>query len=72
MSPKLQMKMELFEDEWKKNVTKEQWQELSSIPEFDRKVVESIVGFTLPPEDEQAEEVEELTMEELCKEKDKK
>lgn len=52
MNPNLQMKMELFEDEWKKNVTAEQWKELAQIPEFDRDVVEKIVGFTLPLDDE--------------------
>jgi hypothetical protein len=66
MDPNLQMKMELVEDEWKKNVTKEQWIELSKIPEFDKKVVESIIGFELQLEEEKAE-VKEMTVEEISK-----
>ena len=58
------MKLEIFEDEWKKNVSKEQWVELSKIPEFDRKVVENIVGFTLPLEDTE-EKVKEMTVKEI-------
>ena len=65
MNPNLQMKTEIFEDEWKKNVTTEQWKELAQIPEFDRKVVESIVGFTLPLEDETKEDVKEMTVKEV-------
>jgi len=68
MNPNLQMKTEMFEDEWKKNVTTEQWKELSQIPEFDREVVESIVGFTLPLEDETKEDVKEMTVKEISKE----
>ena len=67
MSPNLQMKMELFTDEWKKNITNEQWKKLSKLPEFDRDVVENIVGFTLPL-DATEEDTEEITMEELCSE----
>ena len=33
-------------EEWKK-VTNEQWRKLSQIPEFDKEVVESIVGFNI-------------------------
>jgi len=64
IKPNLQMKLEIFEDEWKKNVSKEQWVELSKIPEFDRKVVENIVGFTLPLEDTE-EKVKEMTVKEI-------
>lgn len=65
MSPNLQMKMESFEDEWKKNVSTDQWKELAQIPEFSRKVVESIVGFTLPLEDEPKEDIKEMTVKEV-------
>ena len=64
MSPNLQMKDNSFIDEWKKNIKKEQWIELSKIPEFDRKVVESIVGFELPLDDSE-EEVKEMTVKEV-------
>ena len=65
MNPNLQMKTEMFEDEWKKNVTDEQWKELSQIPEFDREVVESIVGFTLPLDEEDMKEMTVKEVEEL-------
>ena len=68
MSPNLQMKDNEWSDEWKKNVAKEQWVELSKIPEFDREVVENIVGFELPLDEPDKETTEELTMEEVCKE----
>jgi len=71
MSPNLQMKDENFSNEWKKNIKKEQWIELSKIPEFDRKVVESIVGFELPLDDSE-EEVKEMTVKEISKELGKK
>ena len=64
MNPALQMKTELFEDEWKKNVTKERWVELSKIPEFDKKVVESIIGFELDLEDKE-EKAEEMTVKDV-------
>jgi len=68
MIPNLQMKGELFSDEWKKNVKKDEWIELSKIPEFDRKVVEDIVGFKLPLDDSEEEEVKEMTVKEISKE----
>jgi len=61
MSPNLQMKDNNFSDEWKKNITKKQWKELSQIPEFDREVVENIVGFTLPLKKNTQEDVKEIT-----------
>ena len=67
ISPKLQMKTELLEDQWKKSVTDEQWKKLAQIPEFDREVVEKIVGFTLPIDDEPEESVQEMTVEEISK-----
>ena len=33
-------------DEWKK-VENKQWKQLSEIPEFDKKIVENIIGFEL-------------------------
>ena len=68
MNPKLQMKMELFDDEWKKNTTAKQWKELAQIPEFDREVVESIVGFTLPLEEETKERNVDDVLENLSEE----
>jgi len=70
MKPNLDMKEGIYTEEWKKNVTAQQWKDLAQIPEFDREVVENIVDFTLPlnEENEEVEEVEELTMEQLCKE----
>ena len=68
MIPNLQMKGELFSDEWKKNVKKDEWIELSKIPEFDRKVVEDIVGFKIPLDDGEEEEVKEMTVKEISKE----
>ena len=43
---KLELKDNDWEDEWKK-VTPEQWKQLSEIPEFDKEVVEGIIGFEL-------------------------
>ena len=37
-------------DGWKK-VTNKQWKELSEIPEFDKDIVESMIGFKLDLED---------------------
>ena len=56
MQPNLQMKMNFFEDEWKENITTEQWKKLAEIPEFDRKVVESIVKFTSPLAEQEKED----------------
>ena len=43
---KLKLNEEEWSDEWKK-VTQEQWLKLSEIPEFDKEVVEGIIGFKL-------------------------
>ena len=43
---KLKLNEEEWSDEWKK-VTQEQWSKLSEIPEFDKEVVEGIIGFEL-------------------------
>jgi len=43
---KLELNENYWIDEWKK-VTNKQWIELSKIPEFDKKVVEWIIGFEL-------------------------
>jgi len=43
---KLELKDNNWSDEWKK-VTTKQWKQLSEIPEFDKKVVEGIIGFEL-------------------------
>ena len=43
---KLKLNKEEWSDEWKK-VTQEQWSKLSEIPEFDKEVVEGIIGFEL-------------------------
>ena len=48
---KLELNTKDWSDEWKK-VTNEQWKKLSEIPEFDKEVVEGIIGFELPEEDE--------------------
>ncbi len=48
---KLELNENPWEDEWKK-VTAEQWRKLSEIPEFDREVVENIVGFEIRLEDD--------------------
>ena len=60
---KLELKDNNWEDEWK-NLPMEVWRKLSELPEFDKSVVESIIGFELDLDDS----VEEMTMEELCKE----
>ena len=59
---KLDLKENNWEDEWKK-VTNEQWKRILEIPEADKEVIESIIGFKLD-----LKETEELTMEEVCKE----
>ena len=43
---KLELKDNNWKDEWKK-ITPEQWKQLSEIPEFDKEVVEGIIGFEL-------------------------
>lgn len=43
---KLELNKNSWVDEWRK-VSKEQWLKLSQIPEFDKKVVEGIIGFEL-------------------------
>ena len=43
---KLELNEEDWSDEWKK-VIRKQWIEISKIPEFDREVVEKIIGFEL-------------------------
>jgi hypothetical protein len=42
----LELNKNYWSEGWKK-VTKEQWKELSEIPEFDKEVVENIVGFEI-------------------------
>ena len=64
INPNLQMKDKSWKDEWNKNVTQKQWIELSKIPEFDRKVVESIIGFELDLEEEK-EVVKEMTVKDV-------
>jgi len=59
------LKLELNEKEWSnewKKVTKEQWVRILEIPEADKEVIESIIGFELELNGE------EMTMEEVCKE----
>ena len=48
---KLELNKENWSDEWKK-VSQKQWKELSEIPEFDKKVVEGIIGFELNLEED--------------------
>ena len=48
---KLELKDNDWEDEWKK-FPKEKWIEISKIPEFDREVVEKIIGFELDLEND--------------------
>ena len=48
---KLELKDNEWEDEWKK-FPKEKWIELSKIPEFDKEIVEKIIGFELDLEND--------------------
>lgn len=59
---KLELNKNSWVDEWRK-VSKEQWLKLSQIPEFDKEVVEGIIGFELD-----LNKVEEMTVEQVCKE----
>lgn len=59
---KLELSKNSWADEWRK-VSKEQWLKLSQIPEFDKEVVEGIIGFELD-----LNKVEEMTIEQVCKE----
>ena len=59
---KPKLNKEDWSDEWKK-VTKEQWKRIAEIPEFDKWIVEAIIGFELD-----LEEVEEMTVEQISKE----
>lgn len=43
---KLELNKNSWEDEWKK-VTSDQWKKLAELPEWDKEVVEGIVGFKL-------------------------
>ena len=43
---KLELNENTWEDEWRK-VAKEKWIKISKIPEFDKKVVEGVIGFKL-------------------------
>lgn len=54
---KLELNGNYWSEEWKK-VTKEQWLELSKIPEFDKEITEKIIGFKL-------EEPKEMTVTEI-------
>ena len=58
---KLELNNETWSDEWRK-VTVEQWIEISKIPEFDKEVVEEIIGFKLNLEttDDKTEEAMQL------------
>ena len=58
---KLELNKEEWPDEWKK-VTKEQWSKLSLIPEWDKSVVEGIIGFDI---DLKVEATKELTVAEV-------
>ena len=51
----LELKDNEWEDEWKK-FPKEKWIELSKIPEFDKEVVEKIIGFDLDLEEPNKED----------------
>ena len=48
---KLELNKNSWSDEWKK-VTTEQWNKLAELPEWDKKVVEGIIGFELNLKDE--------------------
>ena len=48
---KLELNKNNWSDEWKK-VTTEQWNKLAELPEWDKKVVEGIIGFELDSKDE--------------------
>lgn len=48
---KLELNKKSWSDEWKK-VSNKQWQQLSEIPEFDKRVVEGIIGFELEDNDD--------------------
>jgi hypothetical protein len=47
---KLELNKNSWSYEWKK-VTQEQWKCIAEIPEFDKKVVEGIIGFELELDD---------------------
>lgn len=63
---KLELNKNSWVDEWKK-VKKEQWIELSKIPEFNQKVVENIVGFKLDLKEQKKRGRPKLTREERIK-----
>ena len=48
---KLELNKNNWSDEWKK-VTTEQWNKLAELPEWDKEVVEGIIGFELDLKDE--------------------
>jgi len=48
---KLELNKNNWSDEWKK-VTTEQWNKLAELPEWDKEVVEGIIGFELDSKDE--------------------
>ena len=48
---KLELNKNSWSDEWKK-VTTEQWNKLAELPEWDKEVVEGIIGFELDSKDE--------------------
>lgn len=54
---KLELNENSWEDEWKK-VTTEQWLKLSKLPEWDKEVVEGIIGFELDLESEPEIEID--------------
>ena len=43
---KLELNEKTWSEEWEK-VTKDQWKRISEIPEFDKDVVEGIIGFNI-------------------------
>lgn len=47
---KLELNKSSWKEEWKK-VTADQWKKLAELPEFDKEVVEGIIGFELDLED---------------------
>lgn len=47
---KLELNKNSWEEEWEK-VTTDQWKKLAELPEFDKEVVEGIIGFELNLED---------------------
>ena len=63
---KLELNKSTWSKEWKQ-VTQEQWNKILAIPEADKKIIEKIIGFEIEIDDVE-KEVEELTLEQVCKE----